>query len=376
MEQKKGYQLALICFTSTGARLLRQLIKELNKDGFRSQGYIKISGTAAGNHFETGIGRQADDTEIQLKQVEEPVAEWTGKQFKQAKGLIFIGAAGIAVRASARWIQNKFQDPAVVVVDEKGQFAIPILSGHGGGANALAQQISGYIHAIPVITTATDVQGKFAVDLFAKEKELLLSDRELSKKISADILEGRPVGFFSDFPMAGNIPEGCCQIPGCSRRIFVSVKAEESKEGSETLYLIPRILTLGIGCRKGIKKEKLKKTILSCLKEQRIFVQGVCQAATIDLKANEASLNELCQEMGWPLLSFSADQLGSLKGTFSHSQFVERTVGVGNVCERAAVLASKGQGGKLLVTKQVLDGVTLAIAVGDWQLNLGNLTKS
>ncbi|MCI8948792.1 MAG: cobalt-precorrin 5A hydrolase [Lachnospiraceae bacterium] len=371
MGQNTGYQLALICFTAKGAVLCREIAEALKQDGFCCQGYIKRSKTEKGGSSEKGNAGQTDDGEyFGLEPVKEPLTEWAGKQFKQADGLIFIGAAGIAVRASARWIQDKFLDPAVVVVDEKGQFVIPILSGHVGGANKLAQRISRYIHGIPVITTATDIQGKFSVDMFAKEHNLFLSDRELAKKVSADILEGCAVGFFSDFPVTGSIPKGCIQTPGYRRKIVISVKNKEKNDWEETLYLVPRIVTIGIGCRRGIEKEKLREQILSCLREQGIFIQAVCQAATIDRKINEEALDELCREMGWPLFGFSVKELKSLEGKFSDSEFVEQTVGVGNVCERAAVFASRNQGGTLLLKKQVLEGATLALAVSDWQLDV------
>ncbi len=377
---------SLICFTRTGAGLLKRLASRLQEDGICSCRYIKsrIAEGGGKREFEEGMG---------LFVVEEPLTDWVGKRFAPKGALIFIGAAGIAVRASAKWIRDKFRDPAVVVVDEKGQFVIPLLSGHGGGANALALKLAEYLQAVPVITTATDVQGKFAVDDFARERGLWISDRRLAKEISADILEGRPVGFSSAFPVAGDLPAGCfwddkslrkvsgvsegsCQGAPCfrerkGRRIRISLgeeKKEDVGKGEETLYLIPKILTIGIGCRRGIGKEKLKSQVFSCLKAHGISRHAVCQAATIDRKKEEPGLKELCHEMGWPFFSYAADSLRSLPGEFSHSDFVEKTVGVGNVCERAAILGSGGEGARLVFGKQVLDGVALAAAVREWEV--------
>ena len=108
--------------------------------------------------------------------------------------MIFIGAAGIAVRAAAPWIRDKFADPPVIVIDETARFVIPLLSGHVGGANELACELAAFLGAVPVITTATDRNGLFAVDLFAAGNGLVLTDRKMAREISARILEGKPLG--------------------------------------------------------------------------------------------------------------------------------------------------------------------------------------
>lgn len=363
MEWKPEGPVSLICFTRTGAGLCEKLLRRLWEDGICSCGYIK---SPAG--FPEG-GANLTAVEVSLE-------AWAGEKFKTESGLIFIGAAGIAVRAIARWVRDKFRDPAVVVMDEKAQFAIPILSGHAGGANALACKIAAYVHAVPVLTTATDVQGKFAVDVFAKEHKLWMSDTRLAKEISAEILRGKTIGFVSEFPVNGKLPEGCVPVlpsdmTGSGLNIRVSLgTGEENKEDGKTLYLIPKIVTIGIGCRRGIEKEELKNQIVSALKAHKISPQAVCQAATIDRKEDEAALTGLCREMGWPLLFFSAKELNCLKGEFTHSDFVEKTVGTGNVCERAAMLGSGPKDSRLILNKQKLGGATLAAAAAKWQLTV------
>ena len=124
---------------------------------------------------------------------------WTENAFSKAQVLIFVGAAGIAVRAIAPFVQDKFKDPAVLVVDEKGTYVIPVLSGHVGGANAYALQLAEKLQAQAVITTATDINQKFAVDVFAKKNQLFIKDRAWAKEISAAILGGEKIGFFCIF---------------------------------------------------------------------------------------------------------------------------------------------------------------------------------
>lgn len=349
----------MICFTRRGAQLGKKLKEQFNRDGISCTCYGKSS----------RLKEAAENGELIL--AEEPLDEWTGKQFGQADGLIFIGAVGIAVRSSARWIRDKCLDPALVVVDEKGTYAIPVLSGHMGGANALAEKIGRYLGALPVITTATDVEGRFAVDLFAREHKLLITDRRLAKEISAELLDGKPVGFFSDIPMEDTGAVSCLKNQECRYNIRITVfdEGEKRKPGEgkpEYLFLVPKRVVLGIGCRKGIGPASLKEAVFCCLKKRGISLKSVCRVATVSQKKEEEALKELCEEMGWEFCWFSAEELKTAEGEFSHSDFVEQTVGVGNVCERAAVLgAERLYPGKsrLILKKQQGNGITVAAAL-------------
>ena len=128
-----------------------------------------------------------------------PLAEFAGPVFQASDVLIFVGACGIAVRAIAPHIHDKQTDPAVVSLDELGRFVIPLLSGHIGGANALAVRLAAALGATAVVTTATDVNGRFSVDTWAASQGLFIDDMRAAKAVSAAILEG-PVPLVSDFP--------------------------------------------------------------------------------------------------------------------------------------------------------------------------------
>ena len=153
-------RLSLICFTGAGAKLGARLLKELKLSGHECRGYVLEKFL---NPFHETNG---------LEPLKSSLQEWTGNQFETREGLIFIGAAGIAVRAIAPWVKDKRTDPAVVVIDDSGRFSISLLSGHLGGANGLAEETAKLTGGIPVITTATDIHGRFAVDNFAKEQGL------------------------------------------------------------------------------------------------------------------------------------------------------------------------------------------------------------
>lgn len=282
------------------------------------------------------------------------VEEW----FYRAEVLIFIGAAGIAVRAIAPFLEHKSKDPAVLVIDETGKYCISLLSGHTGGGNAWCKKVSAVFEGTPVITTATDCEGLFAVDEFARKNDLQILDWKLAKQISAAILEGKKVGFLSDCSIEGTIPQELYEIENKEYsndlHIFISYQAEQNG-----FQLVPQVVVVGIGCRKNAPFEIIERAVRQALFEEKIKEEAVCLLASIDLKKEEQGILRFCRQRGIPFVTFQAEELKKVEGVFSESAFVEQTTGVSNVCERSAVLAS---GGELLCKKKVYDGVTIALA--------------
>ena len=148
--------------------------------------YFTDKGKALAEKIKEGLS--GHDAVIVPKGV--PIAFVCGDAFADKEALVFVGAAGIAVRAIAPYVRDKLTDPPVIVTDENGNFVIPILSGHVGGANSLALEVAEVLEAQPVITTATDVSGAFSVDLFARENDLRIANREGIAKVSSSALEG------------------------------------------------------------------------------------------------------------------------------------------------------------------------------------------
>ena len=298
------------------------------------------------------------------------LSEWTKEAFLRDDALIFVGACGIAVRSIAPYVRDKFQDPAVVCVDEAGQFVIPLLSGHVGGANRLAEMVASGIGAVPVVTTATDVEKKFAVDVFAKDHGFVITDRKLAKEISADILAGEPVGVFSDFGFSAwkKIPEGLFEDRICKRNLWITVSGKEKKGIPENrvLRLIPRCVALGIGCKRGTPVEKIRTAVESAMERNGIDLRSVFAAASIDIKKQEQGLIEFAKELQVPFLTFSSEELNGQPGDFPESEFVRKTTGTGNVCERSAVAACRlgvrASECRILIHKEAEDGVTVAAA--------------
>lgn len=284
-------------------------------------------------------------------------AGWAREGFSKDDALVFCCAAGIAVRAVAPWVRDKTADPAVLAVDEAAEFAIPLLSGHLGGANDLARELSQTLGCIPVITTATDLRGLFAVDVFAAKNHLWISSMERCKEISAALLKGEPVGFISDLPVAGERPV-CLTDKDARIGIYVTRNAER-EPFLHTLRLIPKRYALGVGCRRGKPFQELKTFLEETLKRQDVLPQEIRCVASIDLKRDEPGLLEFCDSLSVPLVTFPAEKLRETPGIFSASDFVERQTGVDCVSERAAVTVSNG---KLVMKKTAADGMTAALA--------------
>lgn len=226
-----------------------------------------------------------------------PLADWTARQFAQSDALIFVGAAGIAVRAIAPHCRSKAADPAVVVLDEGGQFAIPLLSGHLGGANDLARWLAAVCGAVPVITTATDGRGVFAVDEWARHQNCAVAEPERIKKISGALLAGEPVRYAADWPIQGTPPAGVMPTDTADCADFALTLTPRG----EALHVVPRIAALGIGCKRGTSAEKLEAVFAAFCAEHRLALQGIMQAASIDLKQDEPGLAAFCHAHGWPM---------------------------------------------------------------------------
>ncbi len=347
MTERKGTtekKIVCIAFSDRGHALAKKIADALGGDAFRS------------------------GQPMQLK-------EWTEHHFGASDALVFVGAAGIAVRAIAPFVRDKSKDPAVVVIDERALHVIPILSGHLGGANDLARRISGITGSDCVITTATDISGVFAVDDWAGKQSCVLLEKEKILPISRRLLAGGRIRLYSRWPITGALPEGVDLITGAAgphadaaEPETCDVSLDLNADGTHALHLIPKICVLGVGCRKGTPAGAIEERFAELLETAGIHPAAVCAAASIDLKKDEEGLTRFCREHGWPLLTYSSGQLQQAEGSFTPSDFVASVTGVDNVCERSAVLAS---GGTLLHGKIAGGGVTMALAVRkyapDWE---------
>ena len=351
-------KITVICFTEKGFKTEKRLVRAFSAAGHQTMPFVL--GTYA-------LQAAAKDHEISFSAVRAGgLVPWAGEWFPKADALVFVGAAGIAVRAIAPFVKDKQTDPAVLVTDEGGNFVIPILSGHIGGANELAVTAARALGAQPVVTTATDINKKFSVDVFARKKGLVIDEIATAKSISADLLAGEPVGLFCDFPPGGAVPEGLFSNTMCRHNIWITISKKKGRlfSSDRMLRLIPSCVAVGIGCRRGTNKERIREALSEAMEKNRLDMRSICVFSSIDIKKEEAGIKELSRELGIPFLTYSREELLEVPGIYTDSAFVRQTTGIGNVCERAAMAACMevSKNSRLLFRKWAGNGVTVAAA--------------
>lgn len=416
-------QAAIVWFTENGKKLACRIKEKLEK---------------ANQNLHIQMGRKPGQS----------LKEWCREGFERRQLLIFVGAVGIAVRTIAPFLKDKFTDPAVLVLDEQGRYVIPVLSGHVGGGNRWAAFLAEELSAVGVITTATDLYGKFAVDVFASGQKLAITDRGMAKKISAEILAGAQVGIYCEGKVSGNLPkeliweeaeelqrkpsgesaeelgkspalestgglqessaresagglqesparenaeelresparenaEELRESPAREERSRIYIGIHRYKDRKNTLYLHPKALVIGIGCKKGKTGKEIEAFVQRVLQEQQLAMESVLCLASLDLKQEEKGILEFAGKYQLPFVTFSREQLLEAPGEYTESEFVKEVTGIGNVCERSAVLAAgefsdfsleqdkKKAAGRLILEKTAECGITLALAEKEWSV--------
>lgn len=276
------------------------------------------------------------------------VEEFIRQGFDDRSCLIFVSAVGIAVRYISKYINDKLTDSPVIVIDDNAQFVIPIASGHVGGANKTAVTIAELLGAVPVITTSTDLNDVFSPDLYAVENNLKIQNRDGIKKVSAKAVEGKAVRLsIKSFPP--------------KEPVDVLVSNVDDADAEYSLLLSPKPYILGIGTKKNKDINEAEEYILSILAEHKISVDEVYALCSIDRKEEEECLIHFSKKYRIPFITFDADLLIMADGEFAHSDYVQEKVGVGNVCERAAILGCRNNG-EIVIPKTAGDGITVAVA--------------
>ncbi|AMK10511.1 MAG: cobalt-precorrin 5A hydrolase [Pseudodesulfovibrio sp.] len=283
--------------------------------------------------------------------------------FNTFDGHVFVAAAGIVVRCIAPHLQSKETDPAVVCMDQNGRYAVSLLSGHLGGANELADRCARIMGGLPVITTATDTAGVLSIDTLADAKGLVIGNIEKVKNVNMALLEGHTVQLYdpedwlglawdTSFEVAG--PDGWNpHRPG----IWVSWHAD-SPEGALSLH--PRVLHLGIGCRRDVTAYEILDHVHEVFRRNGFAMESIASVGSVEAKRNEAGLLEAAAELGAEPVFYSTAQLAAIDAP-TPSDRVQEHMGVPSVAEASALLAAHG--GELIVTKEKTSTVTLAVAL-------------
>ncbi|MBU1042532.1 MAG: cobalamin biosynthesis protein [Proteobacteria bacterium] len=279
---------------------------------------------------------------------------------------VFIGAAGIAVRAIAPLLRGKDVDPAVAVLDQEARFAISLVSGHIGGANELARELARLTGATAVITTGTDVAGVPAVDELARVRGMAMDNLPAAKAVSAALLEGRPVQIFD--------PEGRLLDGEDLSGLFVPTTPSDwladapgvwcdwraGGEFAATFRVYPRCLCLGLGSRKNVPESEILAHIATVFAQQGLCPQSVARVGTASIKRDDPELCAAAAALGPEVVYYELEALAAVASA-GQSETVKRRTGTGSVSEAAALLLADG--GELVSPKSKTGRVTCAVAL-------------
>jgi len=346
--------IVIIAITGNGARLGSRLKEQLGS----AELYV-----LAKHHGKAGKGAIPFSGEL---------GELVARIWPETGGFIFIMASGIVVRLIAPLIEAKDVDPAVVVMDDAGKFAISLLSGHLGGANELAERAAFIIGARSVITTATDVNGLPSFDMLARENGWAIDDLSRVKRLNSLLLENGTIAVADTsgivrpyFHGRGNLVFVDSFVAafrsGADGLLFVTNSLVPPQLQSENLLVLrPKNLYLGVGCNSGTSGEEIEEVIFAGLRRLLLSPASVAAIATAEAKRHEPGLVACAEKLNVPLLCYASDELNSVAVPSPPSQHALAAIGASGVAEPAALLASGG--GNLLLKKVKSGNVTLAIA--------------
>lgn len=272
--------------------------------------------------------------------------------FERAERILFIGATGIAVRAIAPHIQSKASDPAVLVMDEAGQHVISLLSGHLGGANQWARELAESLGATAIITTASDLRQRFAIDDWAREQGFQVFNPGAILPVAKKCLAGQKLRLMLDIPWSGTLPD-IFELVEANPDVRLSYQWHQA----DYLQLIAPVVRIGSGCRKGLDPREYAQMLDQFLASQSIPDQALAGLYSIELKAAESALIYYAFQKRIPFIVYDPADLMD-EPVSQRSEFVARVTGIDNVCERCANYRAQP-----LIPKTILTGATVALGL-------------
>lgn len=356
--------IAVVAITRRGVETALKIKEALDKAGLNSTVY------APKKYNQNGVVT-----------LDKKIADFIKDTYSTVDALVAVMATGIVIRAVAPYLESKLTDPAVVGVDATGKFVISLLSGHYGGANELARTIAQGIGGTAVITTASDVTGKMSVDELARTLHLTIQNPESLVAVNSAIVNGDHLIIV----LIGDV-----KIPTNALSCYEIKKAENGAQALEIInhydagviitqeplsiakfvkpftILKTKYLVVGLGARKDSTADSMIEAVNTALEQVHVPLDRVNRFATVDIKKTSKPMVEAVERLGAPLEFLSVDALRSLNHSdlSPDSAMVQEKIGVGGVCERAALLIA-GKNSKLLLKKTKLNGVTVAIAEGE-----------
>lgn len=304
------------------------------------------------------ISSQLEDCHFERS--DDSVGSTLARVWQDYDGIICIMASGIVVRSIAQLLKDKKEDPCVLVADEKGMYVVSLLSGHLGGGNKLAKQVAGITGGQPVITTASDVTGHTAIDLWAKENDLAVNDPRKLTTVSAKLVNNGFVTIYSDIAV-NSFPSDFKEVS--QARGSDIIFSHKRYSGNPALRLAPKNLVVGLGCNRDTGCRAFDSAVVELFEKENIDRNSIVAFATIDIKDDESGLLKFAQDSNCPLLFYSKDELNSVSGVSTSLAALSAT-GAKGVAEPAAVLGATTEAGagKLIVRKYKWKDVTAAIA--------------
>ncbi|MDG6223486.1 MAG: cobalamin biosynthesis protein [Candidatus Bathyarchaeota archaeon] len=350
---------AIFAITRQGVETAAKIRDALKENGIKSQIYAPE--------------RYAQNGAVPIKRTKDAIKQ----VFSDVDGIVAVMATGIVVRTIAPLLKSKLSDPAVVCVDTSGKFAISLLSGHYGGANKLTKLVAKGLGATAVITTASDVLGKQSIDELAKKLHcIILNSQSLvgvnSALVNSEnlvlVLSGKvkiPSSRIRDYEVrtAKNIDQAIDIVKSFDGGAIISTEIVPQNSLKNVTFLKPKTVAVGIGSRKIVNEKDIVELVTCALTQLEIPLERVDKLATVDIKKDSESILKAAKKLGLNLEFVSIDELCR----FSHedlsvdSQLVKEKIGVGGVCERAALIVA-GKNAKLLLKKTKAKGVTVAVA--------------
>lgn len=352
--------IAIVCITKNGKKLATRIKNCLDE----SDAYFVKRNKASDSDLSNGKNQQSSlDDKDSIIVVNQSLKEFIPTIFKKYKCILFIMATGIVVRTIAPLIKSKFEDPAILVTDEKGTNMISLLSGHMGDANKLTLHISKLINSNPVITTATDVNNKSSLDMIAKALNgYIYNFRDSVLKINSMLVNNEEVGLFidGDYNIDTRGFKLCTkeEIENTNVAVVISNKANLEFKNENIIKLVPRDIVIGVGCKKNTDYDHMRNSLIEFLDINNIDINAVSLIGSIDVKKEEDAIIRLAKYLDVDFKIFSADEISTVDFLYDKSEWVKKNVGVYSVAEPCAHLLSNGN---LIIKKQKFTGITFSV---------------
>ena len=318
------------------------------------------------------IKKDTDYKNDEVIVVNKGLKEFIPQIFDKYEYLVFIMATGIVVRTIAPLVMSKFSDPAILVMDEKGNNIISLLSGHMGGANEMTLYMSDLLNSHPVITTATDVNKKSSLDMIAKKLNGHIDDfRDNVLKINSMLVNNEEVHLYIDGNYKINhqgftLYDEKTDLDKVRNLVIVTNKKDINKIlnknienlNEKIIKVTPKDIVIGVGCKKNTDSKHMKNSLIKFLAEYNIDINAVKEIGSIEIKKDEKAIIDLAKFLDVKFKTFSVEEISKVDYLYEKSDWVKKNVGVYSVSDPVAHLLSEG---RVIINKQKYDGITFSI---------------